>query len=319
MPGDETSTRVAILSYGAAQQAAVFGLSDLFSAANRFQEERGKPDPVFEVDVLRRPPADDQPVYGFVILPPALSGPPKGAELACVARWLPEQHRAGAVVCSVCAGSFLLAASGLLARRAATTHWALATDFASQFPDVRLEAEKLLIDDGDIITAGGVMAWVDLGLRLIDRVMGPSVMLATARFFLVDPGGREQRFYSSFSPRLTHGDAAILMAQHWVQESYSSRVTVAGMAAKAGLEKRTFSRRFLAATGLNASDYLQHLRVGKAREMMELTSDTVDTIAFKVGYEDASAFRKVFFKLIGLTPRDYRKRFGALPAPGVED
>jgi transcriptional regulator GlxA family with amidase domain len=161
-----------------------------------------------------------------------------------------------------------------------------------------------------MITAGGIMAWTDLGLRLIDRFLGPSVMLATARYFLIDAAGREQRFYSSFSPRLNHGDEAVLRVQHWLQKNGLRHVTLVDMAAYAGLEERTFLRRFPKATEFNPTEYCQRLRIGKAREMLELSGRTIGQVAWDVGYQDEGAFRKVFQKVMGLNPGDYRKRFG---------
>jgi transcriptional regulator GlxA family with amidase domain len=175
-----------------------------------------------------------------------------------------------------------------------------------------LDTDRLVIDDGDLITAGGLMAWIDLGLRLIDRLLGPATTLETARFFLVDPGGREQRFYQTFSPLLGHGDDAVLRTQRWLQTKSGTKVTVPQMAARAGLGERTFQRRFLRATGLGPTDYLQHLRVAKARELLERTQDAVDEIAWRVGYEDAGAFRKVFLRTMGLSPAAYRRRFGSV-------
>ncbi len=171
-----------------------------------------------------------------------------------------------------------------------------------------------------MITAGGLMAWIDLGLKLVDRLLGSSIMLETARFLLVDPPGREQRYYSNFSPRLRHGDEAVLKVQHWLQAQGAREASIPAMAARAGLEERTFLRRFRKATGLKPTEYCQHLRVGKAREMLEITNRTIDQVAWDVGYEDAGAFRKVFQKVMGLSPRDYRRRFGvALAADTVAD
>jgi len=212
--------------------------------------------------------------------------------------------------CSVCAGSFLLAG------RPATTHWALKARFAGRFPDVQLDTDRLLIDDGDLVTAGGLMAWVDLGLHLVHRFLGPDAMLATARQFLVDPGGREQRFYITFAPVLDHGDAAILRAQQWLQRHSGEPVDIARMAGAARLGERTFLRRFHRATGLRPTEYLQHLRVGKARYQLERSDLAIEAIAWQVGYEDPGAFRKIFQRLTGLSPNHYRRRFspdGGLP------
>jgi transcriptional regulator GlxA family with amidase domain len=111
---------------------------------------------------------------------------------------------------------------------------------------------------------------------------------------------------------LRHGDEAILKVQHWLQAQAALHVTMPAMAARAGLEERSFLRRFHKATGLKPIEYCQHLRVGKAREMLELTSRTVDQVAWAVGYEDPGAFRKVFQKVTGLSSGDYRRRFGTI-------
>ena len=154
------------------------------------------------------------------------------------------------------------------------------------------------------------MAWVDLGLSLVDRYISPTIMLATARFFLVDPAGRQQRFYSGFAPQLGHGDEAVLKIQHWLQKRSSEPVTIGAMAARANLTERTFLRRFRKATGLAPNEYMQHLRVGKARESLEFSNLSVNEIAWMVGYEDTGSFRKVFHRVMGLTPGEYRHRFG---------
>jgi transcriptional regulator GlxA family with amidase domain len=171
-----------------------------------------------------------------------------------------------------------------------------------------------VIEDGEFITAGGLMAWTDLGMRLVDRIFGPTIMLETGRFLLIDPAGREQRHYSSFAPRLNHGDEAILKIQHWLQAKEARSITASAMAKQARMEERTFLRRFKAATGLTPTEYAQHLRIGKARELLEFTKRPVDQIAWSVGYEDAGAFRKLFHRIIGLSPSDYRQRFGVASA-----
>lgn len=192
-----------------------------------------------------------------------------------------------------------------------TTHWAYAQRLQERFPKVSVDADRLIIDDGDIITAGGLMSWTDMGLRLVDRLLGPSVMIETARMLLVDPPGREQRYYSVFSPRLTHGDAAVLKVQHWLQSTQAKDVTLATLADQAKLEERTFLRRFQKATGMTTTEYCQRLRVGRARELLQFSTNSIDRVAWEVGYSDSGAFRKVFTRIVGLSPGEYRRRFCA--------
>jgi transcriptional regulator GlxA family with amidase domain len=193
----------------------------------------------------------------------------------------------------------------------ATTHWSMTQKLAECFPNIRVDESRITVEDGNLITAGGVLAWTDLGLKLVDRYLGPTIMLETARFMLADPPGREQRFYSKFAPKLHHGDAAVLKAQHWLQTEATKQPSISEMASVCGLEERTFLRRFQKATGYTPSQYNQRLRVGKAREMLEFTNQTVNEISWAVGYEDTRSFRKVFQKVMGLSPGDYRKRFAA--------
>ncbi|PZQ46377.1 MAG: AraC family transcriptional regulator [Rhodovulum sulfidophilum] len=317
---------IGIIRYPGAQMAAVLGLTDLFDVAARFARAKraGDAGPILRVshwDLAGEPERptrifDTGPDKGdapsVLILPPALGDPISPETAARYADWLREQHRRGVVLSSVCAGALLLAASGVLAGRTVTTHWEYGDLLRARCPDVaRIETDRLLIDDGDVITAGGVMAWTDLGLKLIDRFFGPTIMMETARHFLVDPPGREQRYYSVFSPRLTHGDAAVLKAQRWLQAAEDPDTSLPVLAAKAGLEERTFLRRFQKATGLTSTEYCQRLRISRAQERLQFSTLPVDRIACEVGYADPSAFRKVFTRIVGLTPNAFRRRFRA--------
>jgi transcriptional regulator GlxA family with amidase domain len=218
----------------------------------------------------------------------------------------------------VCGGVFLLAETGLLAGRQATTHWALAEHFTARFPSVLMESDQMVIDYGDVVTAGGVLAWADLGLRLTERFLGPSVMLETARYMLMDPPRREQRYYSDFNPRTKHGDAAILKAQHWLWTQRESSVSVADIAVYTCLQPRTLLRRFTKATGMTPSEYQQRLRVTRARELLEFSQRSIDDIAASVGYDDAGRFRRMFQKIMGLTPSEYRRRFSRFGTPAIK-
>lgn len=301
---------IGILRYPGAQEAAVLGLLDLLENASRLRPELADARPlgVRILDAEAGLPGTPRGLKALVLPPSLGQGAPPTYPGPLVA-WLVDRHAEGTLLCSVCAGAFLLAETGLLAGRPATTHWALKEAFLARHPEVLLDTDRLLVDDGDILTAGGLMAWVDLGLKLVHRFLGTATLLATARHFLVDPGGREQRFYTSFAPTLDHGDAAVLRVQHWLQKRAGARVSLPEMAARARLGERTFLRRFQKATGLRPTEYLQLLRVGKARELLEQSDLAVEEIAWRVGYEDTGAFRKVFQRVMGLTPGEYRRRF----------
>lgn len=319
---NQNYVEIALLNYPNSMISAIYGLSDLFRIANTMaRQHQGLRRPLIRVSHWKaqesgevtcesdtHPDLPHKPVY--IILPGSMIEPVPEQATAPISQWLVRHHHQGTTICSVCAGSFVLASAGLLDHREATTHWFFADAMAKRFPLTTLKPDKMIIDDGDIITAGGIMAWQDLGLRLVHRILGPTLMLETARFLLIDPSSREQRFYSVFSPPLYHGDEQILKVQHWLQINGGKDVTLTQMAKKAGMGSRTFIRRFHKATEMNPTEYCQNLKISKGREMLELTHQTVDQIAWAVGYEDPGAFRKIFQKIIGLTPSEYRTRFG---------
>jgi transcriptional regulator GlxA family with amidase domain len=313
-----------LVLYPEAQMAGVLGLTDLFAVANRTAVRQGKAASApLRVSHWRLSEPDEAVLRVFdsapagastpaaLILPPSLGDPIGPESAAPYAAWLREFHAGGGTLVSVCAGAFLLGETGLLAGRTATTHWGLGEAFARRFPDVRLDLGRLIVDEGDIVTAGGLMAWTDLGLKLVDRYLGSEVMLETARVLLVDPPGREQRYYSTFVPRLGHGDRAVLQAQHWLHGLADGEASLERLASQAGLEQRTFLRRFRKATGLTTTEYQQQLKVNRARELLQFSALSADQIAWQVGYGDSGAFRKVFVRIVGLSPAEYRRRFHA--------
>ncbi|MCI0994134.1 GlxA family transcriptional regulator [Pseudomonas sp. ICMP22404] len=325
MTQEKAVAELGVLIYPGAQLAAVHGLTDLFCVADRIAtehagaqlprlrvshwqaQEGGAPSRVFD-----SAPGPDGPLAALLI-PPALGGFSKSQSSAPLMAWLRARHGAGTVLGGVCVGSILLAESGLLDGRSATTHWTSAKTFAERYPKIKLDADKPIVDDGDLITTAGLMAWAELGLRLVNRLLGPSIATRTARFLVIEHSDSASECGSNFAPILGHGDGAILKVQHWLQGSGAVDVSLAAMAEQAGLEERTFLRRFRSATGLKPTEYCQHLRVGKAREMLEFTNGTIDHIAWTVGYQDPSAFRATFKKITGLAPSDYRAKFGVSP------
>jgi transcriptional regulator GlxA family with amidase domain len=313
---------IGILAYPGSQLAAIYGLTDLFVVANRIACKRqSSVSPVLVVSHWGLTTKGNRVTRIFstdgagggkptvLIVPPTLGDAPTKHGASTVSRWLKRRYTDGTTLTSVCAGAFLLAETGLLAGRSVTTHWSYVDSLTERFPELCVKGEELVIDEGDIITAGGLMAWIDLGLRLVERLVGTAIMAETARFLLVDPPGREQRQYSRFLPRLQHGDTAILRVQQWLAKRSAQDVSLASMSALAGLTDRTFERRFEKATGFSPLQYCQNLRINKARELLESQRGSVESVAFSVGYQDVNAFRKLFRKITGLSPAEYRGRF----------
>ena len=317
----DTMAEIGLLIYPDCQLAAIYGLTDLFRIAGDWSGDQPR-----HLRVSHWQASDTGVVciwdshpgaphrLGHVIAPPSIIMPERMAPAPEAALWLRAQHAAGATLCSVCAGAFLLAETGLIDGRRATTHWAFAQQLARRFPKVHLAEQHMVLDEGDIITAGGILAWADLGLTLVQRLLGPATMLATARFLLISPPRQSQRAFAQFIPRFDHGDDAIRQSQHYIHAHAATLTGVADLQATAGMTGRTFLRRFSAATGLRPVEYIQQVRIAKAREALEQTQTPVDRIAWDVGYGDPAAFRKLFHKLTGLPPAAYRQQFGIAAA-----
>lgn len=319
---------VAILRFPGAQATSMHGIADVLAYAEHFARERaGSEGPFMRVSQRIPGPSDDDRIAcevagrtappvapTIVVLPAVQAGPvPRGHASSSLA-WLRRVHADGAVVSAVCGGVFLLADAGLLAGRRATTHWMFAAELERRHPDVKLDVSRMVVDDGDIVTAGGVLAWADLALTLVDRLLGREVMLDTARFINAEPPRAEQRIYGDFAPSLTHGDAAILLVQRWMQAHPVTPLSVTALADRAGLGARTFLRRFVKATGLTPGDYHRRLRITRGRELLALTRDPVEAVAASTGYDDAAGFRRTFKRVVGLSPAEYRRRFQGAPA-----
>lgn len=329
-PSARPVAEIGLLIYPDCQLSAIYGLTDLFRVASQgagyvpaaLPPVEG-PAPEIRVSHWRQEAGEVTCIWDshpgqphdltHVIAPPSLVLPEAMQPQPVAAHWMMQHHAAGATLCSVCAGAFVLAETGLMDGRPATTHWAFAAQLAQRFPRIRLAAENMVLDDGDIVTAGGILAWTDLGLTLVERLLGAGIMLATARFFLVEPPRSSQRPYAAFVARFDHGDEAIRKAQHHLHAHASEPLHLSTLHALAGMTERTFLRRFQAATGFRPSTYLQQVRVARARESLEQTSLPIDRIAWEVGYSDVAAFRKIFQKLTAMPPSEYRQRFGIAP------
>jgi len=229
---------------------------------------------------------------------------------AGVVSWVRNRHAAGTTLVSLCSGAFILAETGLVDGLSVATHQICAEALAKRFPQIVVDTSRRIIDHGDIITAGGFLSWVDLGLFLVDRIFGPAMWAETARFVLSGPAAGEARYFTGFAPPQTHGDRAVLKAQEWVHMRDGRGVSLAAMATAAGLERRTLLRRFASATGMSPIDYCRAVRIARARELLEGGDTSQKQIAQSLGYKDVASFARVFRQAVGSAPGAYRRRFG---------
>lgn len=237
-----------------------------------------------------------------------------------ITAWLRTMHAQGALISSVCSGALVLAEAGLLDGREAAAHWAYGELFAQCYPKVKMKKDSVLClsaaADG-IVTAGGVTSWQDLALYLIARFCGQSQACETAKIHLL--AGREdgQLPFAAMNRRLNTSDLAIAECQQWIARNFTLPNPVQTMAERAGLNIRTFSRRFRAATERSPIEYVQALRVEEAKRILETEHDPVDDISVTVGYDDPSSFRRIFWREVGVTPAAYRRKFASLLSFGA--
>lgn len=300
--------KVTIIQYPNAMESAIYGLKDLLTLANKISSEQDI-ESLFATKIMKAEDVNGVDMADIFILPPSLDGEYHETPGNNLLSAILSNHQNGAVICSACAGAFILARTGLLDNRTVTTHWQLKEKFELEFPKVSLNIESLLINDGDIVTAGGLMSWIDLGLEIVAQYTKPSIMRALGKFLIVDTGRREQKYYVSFSPKLNHGNKAILKVQHFIQTNFEQPINIAMLADKAYMSERTFFRQFTEATKIKPTLYVQKIRVQKACELLETTSRSFEQISSTVGYDDVNSFRKVFIKLMGLSPSAFRARF----------
>jgi transcriptional regulator GlxA family with amidase domain len=224
------------------------------------------------------------------------------------------------VSASVCTGAFLLAEAGLLDGRVATTNPTSAPLLAARYPRVRVDARRRLADEGAVISAGSTTAFLDLALHLARRTFGHDIAVAAAKRLCIDVNRDDQTPYFPFESAKRHGDTQIASLQEWLEANYADRTSLERLASRAGMSERTLHRRFRDATGYSPRTYLQRVRVEAAKHMLETSRAGIAEITAAIGYEDARSFGRLFRKVAGLTPVEYRRRFGpfpeAAPPPG---
>jgi transcriptional regulator GlxA family with amidase domain len=231
------------------------------------------------------------------------------------ADWLRRQYAQGATVSSACSGALLMARAGLLDGQDGTSHWAYCDTLRREYPRTNWRLDRALVLSGEnqrIVMAGSGTSWHALALYLIARFVGPEEAMQTARVNLLDWGEVQPLAYAALTAHSTSRDAVIERCQQWAAMHYTHESPVSAMAALTGLAERTFKRRFQQATGMSPLDYVHTVRLEEAKQMLESGTLSIEAVAQEVGYQDSAFFSRLFRRKTGLTPGQYRKRFGQL-------
>jgi AraC family transcriptional regulator, transcriptional activator FtrA len=227
--------------------------------------------------------------------------------------------RDGTTVLTICSGVFVAGAAGLLDGRRCTTHWKAVDELQARHPSTIVDPDVLLVDDGDLVTSAGSAAGMDACLHVVQRELGAAAARTLARLIVVPPQrhGGQRQFIDVPVP--TCRNAAIAPTLDWTLEHLDVEHSVADLARRSHMSVRSFTRRFLAETGTSPLRWLTQQRVLRARQLLEETSLSIDTIAATCGFGAAARMRHHFHRIVGITPADYRRTFQATNRAKAEE
>lgn len=223
--------------------------------------------------------------------------------------WIERQYKEGAEVASVCTGAFLLASSGLLNGKKCSTHWSAAENFKVMFPEVNLQADKLITDESGIYTNGGAYSFLNLIIYLIEKYYDRQTAIFCSKVFQIEMDRNSQSEFAIFTGQKLHSDDIIKKAQEFIERKLHEKISIEELSSKFSVGRRSFDRRFIKATGNTPVEYSQRVKIEAAKKSFETSRKTVNEVMYEVGYSDVKAFREVFKKITGLSPLAYRSKY----------
>jgi len=316
-----------LIADGVLKPSCLFSAIELFEKANEFHLMRGDR-PRYRVRIagtsleqpilngvfsLKVAPLIDIDKAGIIILPSfdeendfAIG---KSREML---DWVVQQYHAGAEVASLCTGTFLLAATGLLEGKTCATHWKAEAYFRQLFPGLDLRTNKVVTDQQGVYTAGGALSSLNLALHLVEKYSGREAALYCAKVLQIDIDRNSQSPFIIFDGLKSHKDDTIRTIQEFIEQHVGDRLSVHQLAARCAMDRINFSRRFKKATQLSPADYIQQIKVEAAKRQLESTGKNISEVMYGVGYADVKAFRNIFKKVAGITPMEYKAKFNQI-------
>lgn len=305
---------------------SIAAILDVFETVNRIHSEENREKP-FVIHVLRTPDQIEKegallhkyPVVSInselkvdLVLIPSFSTDNMKETLSknqLYIPWLHRQYRSGAEIASFCTGTFLFGASGLLNGKLATTHIDACARFSVAFPAVNLKPEHVVTEDGRFYTSGGSTSTFHLLLRLVQKYCGNEMVIRLAKIFAIDLDRYSQSYFGTFMPSRNHKDDLVKKVQENLETRFHEIGSLEDIMKDIPSSRRNFVRRFKLATGIPPIEYLQNVRIESAKKQLEQTNQNINEIIDRTGYSDPKSFRKVFNKLVGMTPMEYREKF----------
>lgn len=318
--------KIAILVPKHAVIQAVADPQYCFSAANNFCSREGRA-PQFDIKLVgeEKTVSFAEGIYSVhcdhtiqeghkfdLIIIPALFGDIKDAIRANgkMAEWIKTQYSNGSELASLCLGAFLLAETGLLRGKVCSTHWGYSETLQMMHPDVLVQHGLIVTEENGIYTSGGANSYWNLLLHLVEKYADRSMAILLSKYFAVDYSRQNQSVFAMFRGLRSHGDETILKAQNIIERDVKAAISINELAAQLAIGRRSFERRFRQATHHSALEYIQRIKIESAKREMETTRKTISEIMYETGYSDMKAFRTIFRKWTGLTPLEYRERYG---------
>ena len=316
---------ISLLVHEDIYSSSVASVIDLFSGVNWCLEHSGQ-SPAFNLELVSEKEnniALDVPARFIchrtiekvtrtdLIIVPGFNGDSKAIlkKYSATINWIKEMNRSGTEIASMCVGSFFLAEAGLLNGKTATSHWAATDEMQLRYPLIKVKSDRVITDQDGIYTGGGAFAALKLILYLIEKFCGRETALLVSKQFSIDLDPASQAHFAIFTGQRQHNDDEILKSQAYIEQNYSTNISIGQVSALTNTSMRNFIRRFKAATNNTPIEYLQRVRIEAAKKALEDKNLPLNEVVNITGYEDIKTFRMVFKKMTGLSPSDYRKRY----------
>lgn len=317
--------KIAILVPESCVMQAIADPRYLFSAVNQFLQAQGR-DAIFDVKLVGAAPQvalqfgtfivqtekllSDSATYDLVIIPALFGNMREAIKLnERMVPWIQAQHEKGSSVASLCVGAFLLGATGLLNGKKCSTHWGFYQEFRELYPEVTIVDGSIITEEGSVYSSGGANSYWNLLLYLVEKYVGRDLAILASKYFAIDIDRDSQAAFALFQGQKDHGDAAVLEAQQIIEKNVGEKLSVDELADKVAIGRRSFERRFKAATNNSVLEYMQRVRIESAKRQFESSRKNINEVMYEVGYTDTKAFRTTFKKITGLTPVEYRNKY----------
>lgn len=228
--------------------------------------------------------------------------------------YLKKEYKRGTEIASLCVGAFLLAETGLLDGKNCSTHWGFQNQFRKKYPNVRVLDGQIVTEESGLYSSGGANSYWNLLLHLLEKMSSRELAVLAAKYFAIDIDRTSQNSFAIFQGQKSHDDNEIMEIQKYIESKVEDKLLVDDLAEKAKISRRSFERRFKKATNNTVLEYIQRIRVERAKRLFENSRKNHTDVMYEVGYSDPKAFRAVFKKVTGMTPKEYRDKY-TVPQP----